>query len=147
MLAAVCSWHEHHTTALAELEGRLAVGETMVVAGPTLVEAYAVLTRLPAPYRLSPADAHALIGGNFVDGREIAVLDATQYTDLLGRALAWGVAGGQIYDAVIGACARGAKVDTLITFNERHFRRVVDPGTTIVVPGEEPAPAMYIWNR
>lgn len=138
MVAAICSWHEHHRAALAELEVRLTAGETMVVAGPTLVEAYAVLTRLPAPHRLSPGDAHALVAGNFVEGREIAVLDATGYASLIDRALANAVAGGQAYDAVIAACAGSAGVDALLTFNERHFRRIVEAGTSVVVPPDQP---------
>lgn len=138
IVAAVCAWHEHHAAALGELERRRAAGETLVVAAPTLVEAYAVLTRLPAPYRLSAADSHALITNNFVHGREIAVLDAAGYTSLLDHALAAGVAGGQTYDAVVAACARGAGVDALLTFNARHFRQLVDGNMAVVVPGEKP---------
>lgn len=47
MIAAVCDWHEHHAAASAEIEARLNRGESLVAAGPALVEAYAVLTRLP----------------------------------------------------------------------------------------------------
>jgi predicted nucleic acid-binding protein len=57
MVAALCAWHEHHTRALAELDRRIDAGEHLVVAGPAVVETYAVLTRLPAPYRLSARDA------------------------------------------------------------------------------------------
>lgn len=53
MIAAVCAWHEHHTRATEEIERRLSRGEEMIVAAPALVEAYAVLTRLPPPHRLS----------------------------------------------------------------------------------------------
>lgn len=57
MVAAVCTWHEHHDRAAREIEQRLRRGEKMLVAGPALVESYAVLTRLPPPHRLSPVDA------------------------------------------------------------------------------------------
>ena len=43
MIAAVCSWHEHHEAAANEIERRLAGRERMIVAAPALVEAYAVL--------------------------------------------------------------------------------------------------------
>ena len=59
MIAAVCTWHEHHERAADEIERRIERGETLCIAAPTVVEAYAVLTRLPPPYRLSPADALA----------------------------------------------------------------------------------------
>ena len=51
MIAAVCTWHEHHSQVAEEIELRLYRGEELFVAAPALVEAYAVLTRLPRPYR------------------------------------------------------------------------------------------------
>ncbi len=135
MVAAVCAWHEHHSRAAAELEQRLEGGETLVVAGPALAETYSVLTRLPAPGRLAPSDAYALLEANFL-AAEIATLDGNGYRDLLRQTSDGGVAGGQTYDAVIAACARGASVDTLLTFNERHFKRLAGDGVKIVVPGE-----------
>ena len=68
MIAAVCTWHEFHDHAAAELEMRLGRGERMVAVGPALVEAYAVLTRLPAQHRLAPADAIAMLESNFMQG-------------------------------------------------------------------------------
>src|ERR1700688_2804826 len=74
MVAAVCAWHEHHTAATAHIEQQLYEGAGVVVTGPALVEAYAVLTRLPAPHRLSPADAWAVLEANFVEPATIAML-------------------------------------------------------------------------
>lgn len=53
MIAAICSWHEHHEAAIGEIERRLGRREAMVVAAPALVETYAVLTRL-LPHTASP---------------------------------------------------------------------------------------------
>lgn len=110
----------------------------MQVAGPALVESYAVLTRLPPPHRLSPDDAHALLDANFMRTK-ILTLDGTSYRTLLRRAADDGIAGGQTYDAVIAACALKAKADILLTFNERHFLSLVERGVEIVVPGREEA--------
>jgi hypothetical protein len=66
MIAAVCSWHEHHEAAANEIERRLAARAKMIVAAPALVEAYAVLTRLPPPHRLSPQTALTLLENNFI---------------------------------------------------------------------------------
>jgi len=49
MVALLLPWHEHHARAKAETERRLDDGEILVLAAHTLVEAYTVLTRLPAP--------------------------------------------------------------------------------------------------
>ena len=135
MVAAVCGWHEHHQSAAAEIERRLRQGDKLVVAGPALVEVYAVLTRLPPPHRLSAGDALALLEANFMDGREIVALGGETYRTLVARASAEGLLGGQTYDAVIAACARAAGAETLLTFNERHFRRFAGQGMEIVVPG------------
>ena len=121
MVAAVCSWHEHHDTAAAELERRLGRGERLLVAAPALIEAYAVLTRLPPPHRLSAADAWALVEANFVAQATVVALEADAYVALLRHAATQEVAGGRVYDAVIGECARNARAEVLLTFNRRHF--------------------------
>ena len=133
MVAAVCAWHEHHVAATTEIERRLACGERLAVPAPALAEAYAVLTRLPSPHRLSPADAWALIQANFVEPATVVALAATAYTKLLRRLAKQTVAGGRTHDAVIAECARQAKAEALLTFNGRHF----DPppaGVSVVEP-------------
>ena len=49
LVAAVCWWHENHAATAQELARRARPREEMVMAAPALVEAYAVLTRLPPP--------------------------------------------------------------------------------------------------
>lgn len=133
MVAAICSWHEHHAAAASEINRRLDRGEHLAVAAPALVEAYAVLTRLPSPHRLTHDDAWALIKANFVDRAAVATLNRDGYVGLLQRLPRLGIGGGRTYDAVIADCARHGKADALLTFNRRHF----DPppeGVTIVEP-------------
>ena len=93
------------------------------MAAPALVETYAVLTRLPPPYRLRPADALALIEGSWSDA-EVAALDGTEIWPLLRGLPAAGIAGGSTYDAVVAACARKAGVDVILTWNVADFERV-----------------------
>jgi predicted nucleic acid-binding protein len=133
MVAAVCSWHEHHAAATAEIEARLRHGHQLVVPAPALVETYAVLTRLPAPHRLSPSDAWHLIDANFVEPATQAALPAHAYVRLLRKLARDEVAGGRTYDAVIGECVRRARAETLITFNRRHFDPP-PPDVSIVEP-------------
>lgn len=113
---------------------RLDRGERMIVAAPALIETYSVLTRLPAPHRMSPADALSVVEANFLRKVKIVALDAAAYGIILRAAPAAGVSGGRIYDAVIAACAKKEKVQTLLTFNEPHFRHFADPDLLIVVP-------------
>lgn len=121
MVATVCAWHEHHERAISEMERRLAVRESLVIATPALIEAYAVLTRLPPPHRLSPQDAIALIETNFLTEGTLAGLDHSAVRPLLQEAAQLDIAGGRTYDWVIAACARAARVKTLLTFNTRDF--------------------------
>jgi predicted nucleic acid-binding protein len=133
IVACVCSWHVHHAQAVAEVEARLAAGEKMMTAAHALAESYAVLTRLPAPHRLSPADALTLIESNFFAA--VVALDVAGYRALLRQAGADGIAGGRTYDALIGACALRANAAALLTFNARHFSNMDAASVRVVVPG------------
>lgn len=121
MIAAICTWHEHHAPAAAELERRLDRGEQLAIPAPALVESYAVLTRLPAPHRLSPANAWTLLEGNFIEHRRIIALSGALYVATVRALVKQGVGGGRSFDAVIAECARQAQPATLLTFNRRHF--------------------------
>lgn len=134
MVAAVTSWHEHHDRACREIENRLQRKHRMIVAGPALIEAYAVLTRLTAPHRIAPTDAMSLLDANFIQGIRVAALAASEYATSLRTASAGSVSGGQIYDALIAACARKAGVNVLLTFNEKHFSAFAGDDLEVVVP-------------
>lgn len=94
----------------------------MVLAAPTLVETYAVLTRLPPPHRLSAHDAWTLLESNWT-GTELIALAASEYWRLLEECRGEGISGGQVFDAVIAACARKARAEVLLTWNVAHFAR------------------------
>jgi predicted nucleic acid-binding protein len=134
MVAAVCSWHEHHELAANEIGRRLDRRERMIVAAPALVEAYAVLTRLPPPHRISPEAALALLDNNFIQSVTVVALTAKSYGALLRLAPEKGISGGRSYDAVIGACAEKGKASTLLTFNASDFT-ALGKHFTVVVPG------------
>ena len=134
MIAAVCSWHEHHADAAKEIERRLAARAKMIVAAPALVEAYAVLTRLPPPHRLSPDTALTLIENNFWKLATVVALNAKSYQTLLVRAPKESVSGGRTYDAVIGACAEQGSASTVLTFNAADFT-ALGRDFEVVVPG------------
>lgn len=133
MVAAVCTWHEHHAAAAASIERRLARGDRLAIAAHALVETYAVLTRLPAPHRLAPADAWALVKANFVKPATVIALTGAAHASLLEGLAAAGISGGRTYDSLIAASARQARVSALLTFNPRHFDPPPD-GVAIVQP-------------
>jgi predicted nucleic acid-binding protein len=123
LVAAFCDWHEHHAVAAPPLAAALRARK-IVLAGPVLAETYAVLTRLPAPHRLSPASARDLLAANFEDARMIA-LEGADYWSCLTAAAERRVAGGRTYDAIVVACAVRARVDRILTLNRRDFEPLV----------------------
>ncbi len=116
------------------MDRRLAQGEPLFLAGPALVEAYAVLTRLPPPHRLAQAVATTMLETNFMSLGTVVALDAAAHQSLLREAPADQIAGGRIYDAVVAACALRANVAALLTFNASHFAIYAGRGIEIVVP-------------
>lgn len=138
IIAAVCGWHDHHAQAAAEIERRLEANQRLATAAHALAEAYAVLTRIPAPHRLAPADALALIQANFIDGARVIALDSQGYRSLLKRAGSEGISGGRTYDAIIAECAIRARAVALLTFNALHFQSFEAANLRVVVPSLEP---------
>lgn len=73
------------------------------MSGHAAVELLSVLTRLPAPQRLSPVAALRLQETNFPESRFLSAADTKGLLRELAQA---GLAGGSIYDGLVGAAAR-----------------------------------------
>ncbi|MFV0493474.1 type II toxin-antitoxin system VapC family toxin [Mycobacterium sp.] len=73
------------------------------LAGHAAVELFSVLTRLPPPYRLGPDAALRLVQTNFPHSRALFAADTW---GLLAEFAAAGLAGGAVYDGLVGAAAR-----------------------------------------
>lgn len=139
LVALLCGWHEHHAATASALERRIDAGATLVLPAPALIEAYSVLTRLPAPHRLAPVDASQLLRQNFEQGARVASLSAKDTWSLLGNAPLDKVQGGRVYDAVMAACARKAGARELLTLNLRHFEGFADATLRVTSPLEPAA--------
>ena len=122
LVATVCGWHEHHTRTIAEIERRLQQGHELAIASHSLIETYAVLTRLPSPSRLAPSIAMTLLEANWGDAPVIC-LTAAETWRALQRAKGLEVAGGQTYDALSATCAEKSGASTVLTWNVRYFSR------------------------
>ncbi len=102
--------HDSHTTAQAAVESRR-VG----LAGHAAFETFSVLTRLPAPARRTPAAVSRLLAANFPYTRFLSQQHAAELFARLAKA---GVAGGAVYDALVGAAAAEHEVP-LVTRDRR----------------------------
>lgn len=89
--------HEHHETTFETL-GRRRLG----LAGHAAFETFSVLTRLPPPARRSPAAVARLLAASFPHSR---FLGARAAAHLLGELETAEIAGGHVYDALVGAAA------------------------------------------
>ena len=124
IVAAHLSWHENHDAALASLEKALETG-ALSVSVNTLLEAYAVMTRLPSPHRLQPRDAYTLLYNTFFKAAEINWLEEEELWRLLDSLQNRKFAGGKCYDAYILACAVKGKAGSFLTFNKRDFEALL----------------------
>ena len=102
-----------------------AVAEKRVTAPATAwhccLEFYSVATRLPAEYRLSPADAVLLLTEEVFARMAVHDLPAGDRLAMLRAASKDGISGGRIYDSHIAEVARAAGATLVITDNRRHF--------------------------
>lgn len=102
--------HEHHR------EIRRALSQhDLVLTGHSLAETYSVLTRLPGDARLAPPDAGKIIDANF--GPPVLPDQETAVT-LPAELAARGIAGGAVYDALVGLAARDSDLP-LVTRDRR----------------------------
>ena len=90
--------HEHHERTFTAL-GDCQLG----LAGHAAFETFSVLTRLPTPARRAPVTVARLLAGSFPHTR---FLGAEAAASLRTKLAASGIAGGAVYDALVGACAK-----------------------------------------
>lgn len=102
--------HEHHTAAIDALDDK-----RLGLSGHAAFESFSVLTRLPPPARRSPAVVARILRENFPDSR---FLSADTARSLLERFTDGEIAGGSVYDALVGAAAVEHGI-TLVTLDRR----------------------------
>ena len=100
------------------------------------LEFYSVSTRLPAEYRLAPADAAQLVEEEIFARMLVHDLPSGERLPLLRAAAQDGIGGGRIYDAHIAEVARAAKAAVIVTDNRRHFLTALRYGIRVETPGE-----------
>jgi len=112
-IAALDASHELHATCRAAV-----LAHRPALAGHAVFETFSVLTRLPGALRVEPAVAASLIAQAFPDP---CYLDARRQATLLRQLGEHGLAGGTVYDALVGAAAL-AHGRTLLSRDERAER-------------------------
>ena len=117
LVAAFASWHADHEVAVRELAGH------PVAVAHSLIETYAVLTRLPEPQRAHPALVTEFLDRNFP--RVPLTLSAGQMREVPGTLAGLGISGGAVYDGLIAltSLAHDAQLVSLDRRAESTYRR------------------------
>lgn len=84
-------------------------------AGHAWFESYSVLTRLPGDVRLTPSQAHQVLGSLLSGCRHLSASEQRAFRQWLGAS---SIAGGAVYDALVGWTARASALP-LITRDVR----------------------------
>src|SRR6476469_3232394 len=132
IVAAFRSVDARHEAAAKAIHRATTSNEGIVVPLHALVETYAVLTRMPIPYRMSPPDALSLLRDTFGTSR-LAPMNVRSLWPLLGGLADADLGGGLTYDAVILRCCEDAGATALLTLNPRDFLRL-SPSIEIRTP-------------
>ncbi len=97
LVPGLLAWHPAHDAVRSELAAVDGLPAHVVV------EAYSVLTRLPAPHRIRPADAAAVLAALTWP---IYTLTGPRLRQLVSQLAEHDIRGGAAYDALVGATAR-----------------------------------------
>lgn len=124
LISAVIKQHVAHERAFAVLERVQTTRDVGIISAHSLAEMYAVLTKLPSPYRHTPEQALLSIEENVLKHFKIIGLPANEYASLLREAAGTGIQGGMVYDALLLKAAAKAGVEVIYTLNLKHFQAI-----------------------
>jgi len=124
LVATFYADHEHHQ---ASIDLFLRFGKDDACCGAhSLAEVYATLTGMRPPRRVS-GDQALLFLGNIREQLTLIALDEQEYLRVAEAAADAGLAGGAIYDAMLGQCALKADAEVIYTWNVSDFTRLATP--------------------
>ena len=109
LVSALLAWHPGHE------DCRAALRSVSQVPVHVLVECYSVITRLPAPHRVSPRDAGAVLVA--LPLKPVS-LPAARQASLVPECARLGIRGGAVYDALVARTAAHHSLE-LVTRDHR----------------------------
>jgi predicted nucleic acid-binding protein len=133
LVPLISSWHEYHEPTVSALES-LRTTTDLVVAAHSLLECFAVLTRLPERIRITSREALQRLNENFASNFQVIGIDPDACWSAIRHLSDRDLRGGLVYDAIIAySCAR-AGATMLLTWDVQDFMRVAPPGLRIQDP-------------
>jgi predicted nucleic acid-binding protein len=107
----------------------------IVIAHHSVLESYAVLTRLPGQYRLSATEAWTVLTETVKKNTSLAKFSGSWIWSIVDTMAQIPVSGGAAYDFLIARTLIKAGVDCIATYNTADFRRLV-PDLKIISPSD-----------
>ena len=129
LVSAVIKQHVFHERSFTVLDGVLSRKNEGFISSHSLAEMYAVLTKLPPPYRHTPEQALLSIEENVLKQFQAISLTGNDYAAFLREAATSGIQGGTIYDALLLKCADVSGADRIYTLNLKHFQALAGSET------------------
>lgn len=138
IIAGTHDLHPHHGRAIVWIDAVVAQRFTGMVTWHALAEIWSVLTRMPAPARLSSEQALRVV--RRVQGVfQLQPMEPAVYDEALQRCTDRGFASGVVFDALHLVGAEHAGANALVTFNGADFLRLTSPSSPrIVIPPDPP---------
>ena len=120
LVGAFVEEHVHHERSLAAF--LRADNKSGSCSAHSLIEFYAVVTRLPGRDRIS-SDQVLLLVQNIRDRLAIISLSSDDYFAVLERTAELRIFGGTVYDILLAHSALKASAQILYTWNVKHFQQ------------------------
>ena len=134
IIAAVHANHPVHLSSSRWLDAAFDTHD-VVVAHHSLLEAYVVLTRLPAQYRVGPDEAEIVLRETLQHNARLAPFGEDSMWNFMTGMTALPAAGGAAYDAFIVQLLSEAGAEAIVTYNVDDFRRL-SPHVRVTDPAE-----------
>jgi predicted nucleic acid-binding protein len=123
IVAAVHTRHPRHSVAAHEL----------VVCHHSILEAYAVLTRLPGDLRVQPSEARDLLAATVKASMSVTGFKPAEIWKVLELFVPSSVAGGHSYDAFVAHAPSSSGAEAMATLDPKHFQDLVE-GLGVISP-------------
>jgi len=128
--------HEFHEPTSMEWDRLRRANALFVVPCHALLECFAVLTRMPAPYRIAQEEMERLLIESFAKDAEIPLVLPQTVWSSIRSLVSTRLVGGKVYDAVIAQSALDAGAAVLLTWNTKDLLPVAPSGLEVATPSD-----------
>jgi predicted nucleic acid-binding protein len=98
----------------------------LIVTHHSILETYAVLTRLPGGLRLSGSETKQLLESTIKPNMQVADFSSSSIWGCIDTLVHHSAVGGRSYDVFIVEILKKTEVDAIATFNASHFSEFAD---------------------